>query len=474
MSKAFHDDDDTSWPRFEAVVLTAREARGGGARLSIRLEDDVFSAILPFVLKWKRDPCTGKPCTSADLVTLVLERNEEEDCWQCPILSKAFKDHSKIIAIRQGQIAHVYSYQAYKTLNVQAKNYTDLQTGEPFDPAKDVLVLRDPEHPNKSSSTTGSPTAKKRPAAEIKSSSSSKDESIILAQDVTGVAHTISAGAASFTSTGMTLNTSNALRPATAQEILDSQCRMLASLKQKGYVRLITNVGNMVVEVHADIVPRTATNFLGLCAAKRYDGTKFHRLIPGFMIQGGKSTGGEETSLWGEPFRDEFNNRLKHDARGVVAMANAGPDTNKQQFYICFGKCPHLDRKHSVFGQVVRGLDILDQMEHVGSDIADKPNTRLIIERTEIIANPVETAQVKEKARIAKLQQKRQKSKKNDNSVKKPKTSDTTAAATDSAIGKYLQNRLAPGKTSESSILTPPPPKSAPKKKSTFGNFSGW
>jgi len=194
------------------------------------------------------------------------------------------------------------------------------------------------------------------------------------------------------------------------------------------------------------------------------------------MIQGGKSTTGDETSLWGDPFRDEFDNRLKHDARGVVAMANAGPHTNKQQFYICFDKCPHLDRKHSVFGQIVRGLDILDQMEHVGSDKADKPNTRVIIEKTEIIVNPVETAKIKERERINKLQHKRQKAANNDSAVKKPKLSNTSAG-TDSSIGKYLQNRFPMSKKGESPTLTPSP-KSAPIKKSTkksmFGNFSGW
>jgi len=103
-------------------------------------------------------------------------------------------------------------------------------------------------------------------------------------------------------------------------------------------------------------VPKTAENFLELCESGYYTNTKFHRLIPGFMIQGGdpESTGkGGKAYFTGQPkFEDEFHPKLSHDQRGVLAMANSGPNSNGSQFYFTFKECPHLDNKHTVFGQV--------------------------------------------------------------------------------------------------------------------------
>lgn len=88
---------------------------------------------------------------------------------------------------------------------------------------------------------------------------------------------------------------------------------------------------------------RTCTNFLGLCQAKKYDGSSFHRSIPSFMIQGGRAISGdgkEDASLWGGAFPDEFDDRLKHNKRGVLSSANAGPNTNKRQFFVSDDKIP--------------------------------------------------------------------------------------------------------------------------------------
>ncbi|OEU23209.1 cyclophilin-like protein, partial [Fragilariopsis cylindrus CCMP1102] len=144
----------------------------------------------------------------------------------------------------------------------------------------------------------------------------------------------------------------------------------------------------LLLELHCDIAPRTCTNFLGLCRRKRYDGTIFHRLIPNFMIQGGgekmKQTENNQSAsrkynadapLWGpEPFEDEFDQRLKHDNEGIVAMANSGPNTNKQQFYITFNSCAHLDRKHTVFGNIVEGMkEFNSALSKVKTDSKDRP-----------------------------------------------------------------------------------------------------
>ncbi len=104
-------------------------------------------------------------------------------------------------------------------------------------------------------------------------------------------------------------------------------------VKKKGYVRLVTNVGPLNLELHCDYVPKTCENFMKLCQKGYYDGTKFHRSIKHFMLQGGDptgtGTGGE--SLWGKPFKDEFKQFLSHQGRGILSMANSGPNTNKSQ-----------------------------------------------------------------------------------------------------------------------------------------------
>ena len=128
--------------------------------------------------------------------------------------------------------------------------------------------------------------------------------------------------------------------------------------KKKYKARMETDKGTMVIELFADKTPMTVNNFVFLSREGYYDGVIFHRVIDNFMVQGGDPTGTGRGGP-GYKFGDEFNSSLKHDKQGILSMANAGPDTNGSQFFITHGPTPHLNGKHTVFGQVVEGLDVL-------------------------------------------------------------------------------------------------------------------
>ena len=131
--------------------------------------------------------------------------------------------------------------------------------------------------------------------------------------------------------------------------------------------RFKTQRGEFVVELYGDKVPMTVENFVNLARSGFYDGTTFHRVIPGFMAQGGDPTGTGRGGP-GYSFGDEFEPSLRHDGPGVLSMANAGPNTNGSQFFITFGPTPHLDGRHSVFGRVVEGMEVVNSLRERDPD----------------------------------------------------------------------------------------------------------
>jgi cyclophilin family peptidyl-prolyl cis-trans isomerase len=151
----------------------------------------------------------------------------------------------------------------------------------------------------------------------------------------------------------------------------------------KSYVaRFKTERGDFQAELYADRAPRTVENFVNLARAGFYDGTTFHRVIRGFMAQGGDPTG-TGTGGPGYQFGDEFHPSLRHDGPGVLSMANAGPGTNGSQFFITHGATPHLDDKHSVFGRVTSGMDVVNAIRERDPQRDREPGDR--IETIEIV-----------------------------------------------------------------------------------------
>nr|XP_054919999.1 peptidyl-prolyl cis-trans isomerase-like 3 isoform X1 [Dermacentor andersoni] len=158
-------------------------------------------------------------------------------------------------------------------------------------------------------------------------------------------------------------------------------------------VTLHTDLGDIKIELFCETCPKAAENFLALCASDYYNGCLFHRNIKGFMVQTGdptdvalkkqgdiclsnsfgvvlhvasdKGTGKGGESIWGAKFADEIRDELKHSVRGVVSMANNGPNTNGSQFFITYAKQPHLDLKYTIFGKVIDGMDTLEELEKV-------------------------------------------------------------------------------------------------------------
>lgn len=136
-----------------------------------------------------------------------------------------------------------------------------------------------------------------------------------------------------------------------------------------------TNQGNIEIELFNDIAPKAVENFLKLAEKGYYSGVIFHRIIEQFMIQGGDPTGtgaGGE-SIWGENFKDEVSANVRFDRPGLLAMANRGPNTNGSQFFITTIETPWLNMKHTIFGEVVKGYDIVQKLENSETDMRDRP-----------------------------------------------------------------------------------------------------
>ena len=150
-------------------------------------------------------------------------------------------------------------------------------------------------------------------------------------------------------------------------------------------VEMQTSAGRIVIELNAEKAPVTVENFLKYAKDGYFNGTVFHRVIDGFMIQGGDPTG---TGRGGPGYRikDEFGEGLAHDSEGILSMANAGPNTGGSQFFITLAPTPWLNGHHAIFGKIVKGMDVVREIGSVATNFQDRPVDPVVMEKVEVLA----------------------------------------------------------------------------------------
>ncbi|XP_063820847.1 RING-type E3 ubiquitin-protein ligase PPIL2 [Pseudophryne corroboree] len=442
----------------------------------------------------------GTKLEAKSLIKLNFAKNQDGK-YHCPVLFSVFTNNSHIVAI--STTGNVFSNEAVEQLNIKPKSYKDLLTDEPFT-RQDIITLQDPTqldkfnvsnffHVKNNLKVTDPDEEKARldPAYHLKNTNMETRETLselykefkgdeILAATMKGpekkatdklnAAH-YSTGtvSASFTSTAMTPETTHE-----AATIAEDTVRY-QYVKKKGYVRLHTNKGDLNLELYCDKTPKTCENFVKLCKKNYYDGTIFHRSIRNFVIQGGDptgtGTGGE--SFWGKPFKDEIKPNLTHTGRGVLSMANTGPNTNKSQFFITFRSCTYLDKKHTVFGRVVGGFDTLTAMENVDSDTkTDRPKEEIQIVSSTVFVDPYEEADAQVALEREKAQKAEEEQRMKEKAVLPKKDQMQEPKMYRSGIGKYINKTVAKRSADDNDSGA----STSKKERVTrgFGDFSSW
>lgn len=378
--------------------------------------------IVPYLRRHGKNPVTGEDLDVKDLIKLNMKKNGDGQ-WICPITLKNFHDNLHIVANKK--TGNVYAKEAIDELS----EMTDFITGEPFTKA-DLIVLQNPDDLEKGNMVKFDhlkelfhPDSKEAPTEESKEKAKFEDVSMLRSKGRV---------AASLTSTSMT--------PVTMNEYnrLDDEAVMFKSIKQNGRAIMRTNFGDLTIDLECVKAPKTCYNFIQLSKKGYYQGVKFHRLVPGFVLQGGDptgdGTGGE--SIWGKPFDNEFHQSLSHDARGVLSMANRGkPCTNTSQFFITFAPKKHLDKIHPIFGRLIAGFDVLDKIEAVPQKDS-APLRDICIEDVIVMLDPFEDYRKEQEATLG-LAEKKRKAMAIDPTlaVKRAKA----AANTPLTIGRYLK-----------------------------------
>ncbi|PJF18782.1 hypothetical protein PSACC_01396 [Paramicrosporidium saccamoebae] len=362
-----------------------------------------LSHIVPYLERHGTHPTTGVSLGCSDLTRLHYSKNAAGET-HCPVTLKAFTDYSHIVANRR--TGRVYSAEGLKQLDGR-----DYFTDEKFSKS-DVIVLQDPrllegrnmaafthvrqarldqlnavetDGPESTTTATGLGSTATATATAIASGPGSTTTGIV----------TSSGSTTTGTATFVTSATSTAATLMSRPQTVDKETEMFQAITKPGKAVIRTNLGDLHLELYCPRVPRTCYNFLTLSRRGYYDDCRFHRLIPGFVIQGGdpSGTGGGGKSCWNKPFANEIVSTLSHSSRGILSMANKGPHSNGSQFFITFDAATHLDRLHPVFGKVVGGWDVLDKMEATATDSAARPTKAITIQSVVILYDPFEEYQ---------------------------------------------------------------------------------
>ncbi|KAI1610828.1 peptidyl-prolyl cis-trans isomerase-like 2 [Exophiala viscosa] len=485
--------------------------------------------IIRWLLKHDTNPTSGKPLKQQDLIKLNFAKNDSNE-YVDPVTYKVFTDNTHIVAIRHGDSANVFAYDTVERLNIKAKMWRDLVSDEEFS-RKDVITLQDPQNIEsrnlssfkylKDGEDAGIP--KEEASINAASLGSAADLKIMKAKEAVAKAraeranahltsqkekglsanpaknaaavtkskqtpynatrHTTGLAAASFTSTGVTPHTSAALALMSDEEYLLKKGRV----KEKGYVRLSTTVGDLNLELYPEYAPKAVWNFVRLIQKGYYNGIVFHRNIRNFMIQCGDPTGTGRggSSIWGTNFEDEIEGPLKHDKRGVVSMANKGKNTNSSQFFISYRPTSHLDRKHTIFGLVDDNvsLSVLKRLEETPVDADDKPKSEIKITEAVVLIDPFEEfwKRKNEKEQTDKEKEERKKEDRTTWTGKRIRADGTVERdGADAGVGKYLKAAMQSNHADEEDEIVEfiDEPEEPVRKKTKggggFGNFDGW
>ncbi|CDZ96367.1 peptidyl-prolyl cis-trans isomerase-like 2 [Phaffia rhodozyma] len=399
--------------------------------------------ILPYIKKFGTNPVTGRPLTTASLIKLHFFKNDtaENKSYSDPVTFKPFTPHTHIVFV--ATTGNVFSYESVDRLCIKTKAWRDLITDEKFTRA-DIVTIQDPHNlsnrdlskfdyvANKKSAgekeadrlsginvnasgsaakilqqiaqknTPAPPSEETQPPSSESAAPKEKKVGIVAPKPVNQRAYNAASystglAAASLTSTAADIETRGDRALIDEEEFMFDEISSLVKekdrAKRKAYLKVNTNFGALNLELHCDKAPKTCYNFIMLAKEGKYDGVIFHRNIPGFMIQGGdptgKGTGGN--SFWGHNFRDEYDLKgaLKHTERGTLSMANHGAGTNGSQFFLTYRPTSHLDGKHTVFGNIVGGMDVLNVLEKVPVNPAtDRPTREIKIINVEIFQDP--------------------------------------------------------------------------------------
>ncbi|KAG8976973.1 Peptidyl-prolyl cis-trans isomerase cyp8, partial [Tulasnella sp. 427] len=456
----------------------------------------------------------GNPLKPSDLVALNYHRNSKNQLHD-PVSFKTFSEHSHIVAIKT--TGNVFLADSVGKL----AGGRDLVSDVPFTRA-DIITLQNPheapapappvprttasaeQNPTASSSkaskSTSADASKKQPAAEPPASSALAKARKAAAQPYNASPYSTGAAGASLTSTSLDPLTKGEMALYDEEELMyediSRERKEKDRIKRRAYVRMVTNMGGSLnLELFCDKAPKTCYNFLMLAREGKYDDCPFHRLIPGFMIQGGDPTGTGRggQSYWGTPFRDEYDlkNAEKHTERGVLSMANKGAATNGSQFFIIFRATPHLDGKHTVFGKLVGGEEILAAMEATPVQPGtDKPAKPIKITEVIIYQDPFEDYKKRVANKIQKQADSLSGSKAGQSGEKakdqvnwfgeKIGASKSTGLTSGGGVGKYLKSGGPPppasstvGKRGAGEIGSGVDDKKK-KRKMGFGDFESW